>query len=60
MAKLLRAAALSLLSLLVLPIAATAQQPAILHVNGADPTCGGLDNVKFRKLLVKQDLGMDR
>ena len=41
MAKLLRAAALSLLSLLVLPIAAKAQQPTILHVNGADPTCGG-------------------
>ncbi len=41
MAKTLRAAALSLLTLLVVPVAAVAQQPTILHVNGADPTCGG-------------------
>ena len=41
MAKVLRAAALSLLGLLLHPIAATAQAPTILHVNRADPTCTG-------------------
>jgi len=41
MARLLGVAVLSLLGLLVLPIAVTAQQPTILHVNGTDPTCGG-------------------
>src|SRR5258707_14228822 len=34
-------AVLSLLGLLVLPTAVTAQAPTILYVNGTDPTCGG-------------------
>ena len=41
MARLLGIAALSLLGLLVLPIAATAQQPTVLYVNRSDPICGG-------------------
>ena len=41
MAKLLRAAVLSLLGALVFPIAVTAQQPSTLRVNRTDPTCGG-------------------
>src|SRR6185295_12123958 len=41
MARPLGVAVLSLLDLFVLPIGVTAQQPTILHVNGADPKCGG-------------------
>ena len=41
MARHLGIAALSLLGLLVFPIAVTAQPPTILNVNGTDATCGG-------------------